>query len=130
MNGRAMRFRGGTCALALWAYAAGAAARAPAAAAFPQGVYAAEEYTMTFADAGQFRVSVGEKVMVEGEYTIKGDRLRLTDKRGPIACTRAGQETGTYGWKYDGETLTLAKIEDPCEPRSAALTAQPWKRTK
>lgn len=41
-------------------------------------------------DKGQFRVSKGEEVLVEGEYTVKGDQLQLTDKRGPIACTAAG----------------------------------------
>lgn len=117
-------------ALTLMTCAAVGASLAFAAADFPLGAYAIEEYAIVFADKGQFRVSKGENVMVEGEYTVKGDQLQLTDKRGPIACTGADKETGTYGWKYEGEVLTLSKVEDKCEGRSAAMTAKPWKRKK
>ncbi len=97
---------------------------------FPLGSYTVEGYAIIFADEGKFRVSKGDEVLVEGEYTVKGDRLQLTDKRGVIACTGDGQETGTYGWKYEGDVLTLSKVEDKCEGRSAAMTARPWKRKK
>lgn len=101
-----------------------------AAADFPQGAYSAGEYTITFAEKGQYRVSKGEEVLVEGEYTVKGDQLQVTDKQGPIACKEAGQETGTYGWKYEAELLTLSKVKDACQGRSGAMTTQPWKRKK
>ena len=100
------------------------------AADFPQGTYASAEYTIVFADKGQFRVMTGEELAVEGEYTVKGDQLILTDKRGPLACTGEGMETATYGWKYEGEMLTLSKVKDECSGRSAGLTAGPWKRKK
>ena len=100
------------------------------AADFPQGTYTSQEYTIVFADKGQFRVSTGEEVVVEGEYTVKGDQLILTDKRGRLACTGEGMETATYGWKYEGEMLTLRKVEDKCPGRSSGLTAGPWKRKK
>lgn len=99
-----------------------------AAADFPQGTYASGEYTIVFADKGQFRVSTGEELVVEGDYTVKGEQLILTDKRGRLACTGEGMETATYGWKYEGEMLTLSKVEDKCPGRSAGLTAGPWKR--
>jgi len=100
------------------------------AADFPQGTYASGEYTIVFADKGQFRVLTGEEVVVEGEYTVKGEQLMLTDKRGRFACTGEGMATATYGWKYEGEALTLSKVEDKCSGRSAGLTAGPWKRKK
>lgn len=100
------------------------------AADFPQGTYASAEYTIVFADKGQFRVMTGEEVVVEGEYTVKGEQLTLTDKRGRLACTGEEMATATYGWKYEGESLTLSKVEDKCEGRSAGLTAGPWKRKK
>ena len=110
--------------------AVGASIAFAAAADFPLGSYAVEGYAIVFADEGKFRVSKGDEVLVEGEYTVKGDRLQLTDKRGVIACTGDGQETGTYGWKYEGDVLTLSNVEDKCEGRSAAMTARPWKRKK
>ena len=100
------------------------------AADFPQGTYTSSEYTIVFADKGQFRVSTGEELVVEGEYTVKGEQLMLTDKRGPLACTGEGMETATYRWKYEGEMMTLSKVEDKCSGRSAGLTAGPWKRKK
>ncbi|MDQ3253413.1 MAG: hypothetical protein M3R15_05825 [Acidobacteriota bacterium] len=117
-------------ALILVTCAAVGATIAFAAADFPLGSYAIEGYAIVFADEGKFRVNKGDEVLVEGEYTVKGDRLQLTDKHGPIACTREGHETGTYGWKYEGEALTLSKVEDKCEGRAAAMTARPWKRKK
>ena len=101
-----------------------------AAADFPLGSYTVEGYAIVFADKGKFSVNKGDEVLVEGEYTVKGDQLQLTDKRGLIACTGEGQETGTYGWKYEGDVLTLSKLEDKCEGRSAAMTSRPWKRKK
>src|SRR4029450_2661972 len=101
-----------------------------AAADFPQGTYTSGEYTIVFADKGQFRVSKGEELVVEGEYTVKKEQLRLTDKRGRLACTGEGVDTATYAWKYEGEMLTLSKVEDKCPGRSSGLTAGPWKRKK
>src|SRR5688572_33406968 len=100
------------------------------AADFPQGTYASGEYTIVFADKGQFRVSTGEKLVVEGEYTVKGEQLILTDKQGELACTGEDVATATYRWKYEGEMLTLTKVDDKCPGRSAGLTAGPWKRKK
>src|SRR5215216_7411656 len=80
------------------------------AADFPQGIYASGEYTIVFADKGQFRVLTGEEVVVEGEYTVKGEQLMLMDKQGRLACKGEGMETATYRWKYEGETLTLSKV--------------------
>jgi hypothetical protein len=100
------------------------------AADFPKGTYASSEYTIVFADKGQFRVSTGDELVVEGEYTVKGEQLILTDKTGRLACTGEGIETGTYTWKYEGEMLTLSKVKDECPGRSAGLTAGPWKRKK
>ena len=100
------------------------------AADFPQGTYASGDYTIVFADKGQFRVSSGEELVVEGEYTIKGKQLILTDKGGRLACVGEGMQTATYEWKSEGETLTLSKVEDKCTGRSQGLTAGPWKRKK
>ncbi len=97
---------------------------------FPQGTYTSGEYTIVFADKGQFRVSTGEELVVEGEYTVKGDQMVLTDKRGRLACTGEGMKNATYAWKYEAETLTLSKVEDNCSGRSEGLTAGPWKRKK
>jgi hypothetical protein len=116
------------CALALVVLSAvGIGTRAVAAAEFPVGSYTLADYTLTFGDAGQFRVMKGDQLGVEGEYSITGEQLRLTDKQGPFACGN-GQETGTYTWKYEGDSLTLSAVSDPCGGRAQAIAGKPWKR--
>lgn len=96
--------------------------------AFPTGAYVSGKIAMKFDPQGHVRVTEGTKVLVDGEFSVKADEIRLTDRSGPWACLTAGQETGTYRWQYAGEKLTLSRIDDRCEGRVGDLTAQPWKR--
>lgn len=116
--------------LTLAACVAVATSLAFAAADFPLGTYVTGEYSIVFGEKGRFRVSRGAEVMVEGGYKVTGNEIRLTDEGGPMACKEAGQGTGTYGWKYEGEALTLSEVEDTCGGRSAAMTAGAWKLKK
>jgi hypothetical protein len=105
-----------------------AAVPAWAGAHFPTGVYSAKGLaaTVTFDDKGRIRVEKAGVLEVEGDYTIKGGEVRLTDKRGPWACTKAGEETGTYNWKYDKGALAFTKVADACADRSESLANQAW----
>ena len=116
--------------LAIVTNTAGGIAPARAASDFPKGTFTAGEFTIFFGDKGEFRVSQGEEVPVEGDYTIEKDLVTLIDKRGPLACTGEGMDKGTYRWKYEAEMLTFTKADDKCPGRSAALPSQPWKRKK
>lgn len=94
--------------------------------AFPTGAYVSGKIAMKVDPQGHVRVTEGMKVLVDGEFSVKADEIRLTDKSGPMACLTKGQETGVYRWHYTGGKLTLSKIEDRCEGRVGDLTAQPW----
>src|SRR5215475_2090724 len=89
------------------------------AADFPTGMYEVKEapYTLSFDEKGQFHVNTGEALKVAGNYSVKAGQLRLTDEAGPWACTKAGERTGTYAWKYENAVLTFSKVEDKCEDR-------------
>ena len=97
---------------------------------FPQGTYTAGEFTILFGDKGQFRVSKGEEVQVEGAYIIEKEQVTLIDKSGPLACMGEKAAKGTYQWKYEAETLTFTIVNDNCSGRSTAVASQPWKRKK
>jgi hypothetical protein len=99
------------------------------AADLPVGSYANASVTLTFDDKARFRVNDGKAVQVTGHYTVKGNQLELTDEKGPWACTKAEERTGTYTWKYDNSVLTLAKVADLCGERAVGLTAGDWKKT-
>ena len=99
------------------------------AAGFPAGVYTAHQsVTLTFDGKGQFQVSDGKATQVAGHYVVKGDRLELTDKEGAWACTKPGEQTGTYRWKYADSALTFTKVADHCEARVGTLANAPWKQ--
>jgi hypothetical protein len=100
------------------------------AAEFPTGIYEVKEapYTLSFDDAGQFHVNTGDALKVTGSYSVKAGQLRFTDQTGPWACSRAGEQSGTYAWKYENAVLTFSKVEDKCEDRVRSLVNLAWKR--
>ena len=121
-----------TSDLSAWALAiCSTLALSPALAAdFPTGTYAARKapYAVTFDDKGQFHVNKGDTLEVTGDYSAKSGELQLTDTRGPWACTKAGEQTGVYAWKYENAVLTLRKVADKCEARVKSLVNVAWKR--
>lgn len=95
---------------------------------FPAGSYDSEGYNLTFNTGGTFRVLKGDRLMVDGEYVVKGPEISLTDKSGVDACTGADRNPGTYRWTLDGDALVFSTIHDPCNDRIRGLTGQRWKR--
>jgi hypothetical protein len=57
---------------------------------------------------GKYTVKLGKKSEVTGSYTIKGNKLKLTDTSGPAKCPG----TGTYKFKISGNRATLTKVKD------------------
>lgn len=102
------------------------------AADFPAGTYEAkgQPYTVSFNGKGQFEVHQGEKLQVAGTYSLKGGELQLTDAEGPWACTKAGEQAGTYAWQLEKSVLTFSKIADKCEDRVRSLIGLAWTRQK
>lgn len=94
---------------------------------FP-GTYSDEGHkvTIAFDGKGQFRVTQGDVLQVTGQYSVKGGQLEITDTQGPWACTKAGEQTGTYRWKYENSVLTFNKVVDPCEDRVRSLASATW----
>jgi len=99
---------------------------AVAAPTFPAGKYKAGEISIQFDTHGNVKVSQGDRALVDGKYTANGDQIRLTDESGPMACAK-GEESGTYRWKREGDTLTFSKVEDRCDGRSGDLLGRGWK---
>lgn len=100
------------------------------AADFPAGTYASkgQPYTLTFNGRGQFQVHQGEKLQVAGTYSAKAGEMELTDVEGPWACNKAGEQTGTYTWKYEKSVLSFNKVTDQCADRVRSLIDLAWTR--
>jgi hypothetical protein len=97
---------------------------------FPQGTFEAKEapYTVSFDGKGRFQVNQGETLEVTGTYSINDKVLKLTDTQGPWACSKEGERTGTYQWKYENAVLALSKVADKCEDRVKSLVSLAWKQ--
>jgi hypothetical protein len=97
------------------------------AADFPTGTFVTKQtpFTVSFDDKGQFRVNQGDTLQVMGSYSATASELKFTDSKGPWACTKAGEQTGTYTWKYENAVLTLIKLTDKCADRVKASLAWP-----
>jgi hypothetical protein len=102
------------------------------AADFPTGTFQAKQtpFTVSFDDKGQFRVNQGDTLQVMGSYSATASELKFTDSKGPWACTKAGEQTGTYTWKYENAVLTLIKLTDKCADRVKSLVSLAWQRQK
>lgn len=86
---------------------------------FPKGTYSAasasdEQWEVVFADQSRFRVTRNGRTGVEGQYVATAKRVVFSNEKGPDAC---GNETGTYKWKRNRDTLMLAAVEEPCRGR-------------
>ena len=102
------------------------------AADFPAGTYEAKgkPYTVSFNGKGRFEVHQGEKLQVAGTYSVKAGEVELTDAEGPWACTKAGEQAGTYTWQYEKSVLTFSKLADKCDDRVRSLVGLAWTRRK
>ncbi|HZS08976.1 MAG TPA: hypothetical protein VFD58_29340 [Blastocatellia bacterium] len=83
------------------------------------------KFSIKYEDNGKVTVSRNGEVAVEGVYKVTGDTIEVTDEKGPMACG-GDSKTGKYKWKLEGKKLTFTKIEDGCDGRAGALTAQAW----
>ncbi len=102
------------------------------AADFPTGTFEAKQapFTVSFDDKGQFRVNQGDTLQVMGNYSATTSEIEFTDSKGPWACTKSGEQTGTYTWKYENAVLTLIKLTDKCADRVKSLVSLAWQRQK
>jgi hypothetical protein len=73
----------------------------------------------------KYTASVGGHAVVHGKYTIKGNKISLTDSSGRGKCPG----TGVYKVKKTGTSLKFTKVSDPnpaCVGRATVLTAGTW----
>jgi hypothetical protein len=81
------------------------------AAEFATGTYEAKDvpFTVNFDRHGEFHVKKGATLEVTGTYAVKAGEIKLSDFQGAWACTKPGEQTGTYTWRYQDAGLTLGQ---------------------
>ena len=78
-------------------------------------------WEVSFAEDGGFTVTHDGEGVVQGRYTVEGNRLTFTDESGPLAC----DQPAAYEWSLSGSELTMTRVEDACEGRAGVLSAHP-----
>lgn len=80
---------------------------------------------------GAFQVlRQGKEVVVEGLYSIRGDRFTLTDAKGTAATKEAANKSGVYRFQLRDKTIKFAAVTDGSIDRRLVLTANEWKRVE
>jgi len=87
-------------------------------------------WELALGNDNRYQVSKDGNLMLEGHYASTKDQIALTDEGGPAACLEPGQETGTYKWSVNGQTLTLTPMDDKCGGRSLVLTTHSLTKQK
>ena len=99
------------------------ATQAPAAAAFPIGIFTNPVgWTWEFKDDGRQSFQMPE-VRTWGTHTVSGNKLVF--KESSSNCPADAKE-GTYTWAYDGKALSFKVLDDRCGGREGSATAGPW----
>ena len=103
--------------------AAPSATQAPAATAFPIGIFTNPVgWTWEFKDDGR-QVLQMPQLTASGTHTVSGNQIVFKESSDTCGL---GAEKGTYTWIYDGKTLTFKVIDDRCGGRVGTITSGPW----
>ncbi len=94
---------------------------------FPLGTYDSDAYTLTFETGGTFRYVKGDRLMVQGRYTVQDTTISITDETGPDACVGADRNPGTYYWRVVRRAVWFRLVQDRCPDRIRGLADQAWK---
>jgi len=89
-----------------------------------------ESFTLTADGKYTMKVAAGPKtdnkaLSITGTWTYGVGAMRFVETGGG-SC---GKTPGSYSWAFDGKTVTLGIIGDPCTVRSQDLVSGPWAKS-
>ncbi|CAG1022376.1 hypothetical protein MTYM_01669 [Methylococcales bacterium] len=70
-------------------------------------------------------MTLNGKLVVTQSFRVNGDQIIFADQFGSYACQEIKQE-GIYKLTVGNQTLTLTRIEDPCDVRAKILESPIW----
>ena len=90
----------------------------------------AESFTLTADGKYTMKVAAGPKtdnkaLSITGTWTYGVGAMRFIETGGG-SC---GKSPGSYSWAFDGKTVTLGIIGDPCTIRTQDLVSGPWAKS-
>lgn len=93
---------------------------------FPAGAYrpsapAPPSTRVVFGADGAFSATDGDETLAAGHIVVTAAHLVLTIDDGDADCLAPALQTGVYAWSLDGDVLSLAPVDDPCEERAESL---------
>lgn len=86
-------------------------------------------WTIAFARGGRLTFRHDGAVTARGTWSLSGDRLRIEDRSGPLACTiPSDRGPASYRLRISGGRLLLRAVRDRCGGRETVLTAHALRR--
>lgn len=67
------------------------------------------------------------EIVVRSLCRINKDTITLKDVDGKYVCP---DQVGVYNYKFNGDTLVLTLVNDPCDNRSNSINGAQWIRVK
>ena len=91
---------------------------------FPVGTYKGEHslgysFIFTFLPDGTYATNI-DGISSSGTYVVADNQIAFTELSPPVC----GQST--YTWSFDGTTLMLVRVQDPCGYHSGAWDETVW----
>lgn len=87
-------------------------------------------YQLELAQDGKARISlinaIGPSDVIVADYKLSGAQLTFSETGKTVSCSDE-QAVGKYEWKLEGNSLTFALIDDPCD-RRFLLATKAWER--
>jgi hypothetical protein len=85
-------------------------------------------WRLDFRAAGAVNIVRNGAVVVRGTaLPLSGARVKLHDRSGPYACSKA-EGDGTYRYRLTGSRVTFTALSDRCVGRTLVLTTKPYTR--
>jgi hypothetical protein len=80
-------------------------------------------WTIRFDHGARYTITLNGTRAVAGRFAVSGNRVTLSDRTGPLACTGAVRD-GRYTFAKAGRRLTLTAVRDACAGRRAVLSGR------
>ena len=89
-------------------------------------------WELKFGEQGRFSAKVNGQLVVEGLYSYSVDQLVFYGGKWSAACADTGDmgrrpyhAPGVYSFDYDGTTLVLNALSEPCQARKLIVSSHP-----
>jgi len=79
-------------------------------------------WMVQFLPGDAFQMMLNGEIMVDGYWSLKDDRISLSQMSGPLVCDENGAAEAVYRVSIRGFSIRMEQAVDSCPERTAVLT--------